>query len=599
MEYVYQVLELLQQWTLPFSIYLGFAQKQDYEEIFYQRLLEGNYDEALRLACSHKSLDRDMVYKCKWRNSEHTSHFIKTVLTEIEDKLWAINECVHVVPTTFEACSSLLEHGLQQSNLRLLYMLGNETVKNDRDKINTHTCLSEDTPDDDIIGLIDFKALNEQQKELCRFRRQLLRHWHSLLIYERILGDPKSIRQHFDHLFYAEFRYKSPFEASIEFARNSDCRAVTAMFNHCTEHINEHLLPILSNFPETLSPYQYRDLLPYCNKNDIYEWKGTKLMQDTDWCERFIELDKEFRDLTNDYTEEFYELHPNLANYRRPLTSDVLTEWFIERALEIECKTLLISNAIQLLELGKHLNVPDLEKTHDELDEFHKIIYDCCTEDYLDMSLSRFKQMSNLDRLLMIIGDNNANINEKLRYYIIPYICRREIELGLDGKIQLVKELFHKLAHFREQTCRNLYKTLLDQIECDDRVAEWTKDLDDAIDQIGADIQRIEKDRQANSINNLATKTLKMGDFKACYEACKLIMDQKYSSCWPVCSSLALNNKFKDYDAKCKLLAFALLHCKDQDGERTSKMLNYIIELRKRDEKLQRVYLELMMSELG
>lgn len=614
LEYVFQLIIVVKRWSSNF----GLTNKQNYEDTFYQLLHDKQYDEALRLAQREKCLDIDLVYKCKWRNSGITVQSINSVLGKIQDKLWAINECVQTVPMSYEACRFLLEFGLQESNLRLLYALGNEPdirysdggkhggklLGRDQSKLKKDKkqvpLLDENLSDEAILGLIDFEHLNDQQKELCRCRQNLIRYEHSLLCLEGILGDYRTIQQTFDHVFYDKFRRKSPLNFCLEFANVGDSKAVETCLLFYPDELKPHLLTLLSNFPETLSPYQYRNLLPCLRENETtFEWKSASNQQITtrpaDWssCDATASLKDFHREKSEAFQNEFYESNEDMRKFLKPLTSDLLSEWFITRALEMESKTLLLSNAIQLLHLGTELNIKNLESTHDDLTEFDRIIYDCCTEHNIYLSFSEFNKMPEIERLILMTGDSQKNCKDRFRFYVIPFMDRRERmgKLKFIDKIHLLQDYFRRLANTREQICKLIYTDLLDRIECDNFVAEWTKGMDDAIDEIGREIKRIERDRQAKQISTMASQTFALGDFNECYEACQLIMKKNFHECWALCCQLGMHKQFNDKEAKYKLLAFALANCDDPDGRMSAKILDYIIQLRKRDERLQMAYL--------
>jgi len=608
MEYVHQIITILKRW---FS-FISRSDRQNHEYIFYQLLLDKNYDEALKLAQQHGYLDIDMVYKCKWRHSGITILSINSVLGKVNDKLWAINECVQTVPISYEACKTLIEFGLREANLRLLYELGDDSLQQDSSSDDKHEgklrrdrpktkqpLLSSNTTDDHIEGLIDFNNLNDAQKELCRCRQSLKRHEHSLFAYASILGDYRNVQRHFDHVFYDEFRRKCPLNVCIEYANESDAHAVDILLNFYTDDLSPHLLAILSNFPETLSPYQYRNLLPCLKETDlVYQWRpisGQVKQESLDWsnrCASSSALSNSILAVAETYEKEFYEQNAHLKKYLTPLNADVLTEWFIERSLEMESRTLLLSNAMQLLHLGSELNIKDLQETNDDLEEFDRIIYDCCTENNIYLSFSEFKKMSHLDRLSLMTGDSVKNCKDRFRFFVIPYMHRREESLGFEGKVDLLRSYFHHLAYTKEHICKLIYSDLLDKIECDNFVADWTRELDDFLDEIGEDIKRIERERQAKQLSIMASQTMALGDFNESYEACRLIMRKDYRECWALCCQLGMHEQFNDLEAKYNLLAYTLAHCEDPDGRMSAKILNYIIELRKRDKKIQLAYLQ-------
>lgn len=614
MDYIHRFIELIKHW----SSYFGFnLDKKNFEETFYQLLHDKNYDEALNLAQQYKYLDIDLVYKCRWRNTGITAQSIDSVLAKIQDKLWSINECVQTVPITYEACKRLVEFGLEEANLRLLYQLGNEqtsaqfspvedkygnktkTYKHYNKPKNKLPPLPEDIDDEEIEGLVDFNHLNEQQKELCRCRQNLLHYNHILSAYEYILGDYRTIQQNFDHVLYNDMRQRSPLNNCINFANEGNAQAVEIHLNFYTGQLSPHMIPILSNFPETLSPYQYRNLLPCLRSNeDIYVWRpGTESQEETtatDWSGRSekTSIMKSLTQKDHEYEREFYNNNPELRSYLKQFDSDSLTQWYTQRALEMESRTLLLSCAIQLLQLGTELGIENLNKIHDDLIEFDRIIYECCVDNDIYMSFVDFNKKPEIDRLLLITGNSMRDCIERFRYYVIPYLHRREARLGLSGKITILRDYFDKLARTREQLCRAIYNDLLDKIECDDFVAEWTEGLDDVIDEIGEEIKRIERESHAKQLSTMANQTLALGDYNECYEACELIMKRNFKECWPLCCQLGMHKQYHNKEAKYKLLAFALAHCDDPNGKMSAKILDYVIQLRKRDEKIQLAYLQ-------
>lgn len=617
MDFIYQLFYLVKHW---FS-YFGLASKKNFEDLFYQLLHDKNYDEALKLALQHDYLDIDLVYKCKWRHSGITLQSINSVLAKIQDKLWAINECVTTVPISYESCRTLIEFGLREANLKLLYELGNETSPINRrtgsithgkqhgsrfgfGRANSPTSdkqflLAEDVSDDEIVGLVDFDNMNDQQKELCKCRQTLLRYEHSLFAYESILGDYRTVQQHFDHVFYDEFRQKCPLNACIDYAREGDAHAVEILLNFHKDDLLPHLLAILSNFPETLSPYQYRNLLPCLREGDIvYEWRaitGEIKREESDWSlfgGTTTSLTMNLKSIQETYEKEFYEENDNLEKYLKPLTADVLSHWFVERAFEMESKTLLLSSAIQLLCLGGELNIKDLKETHNDMKEFDMIICDCCTESNMYLSFAEFNRLPELERLILMTGDSVKHCKERFRFHVINYLHRRDANYSFQSKANLLRDYFRRLANTRDNICNTIYKDLLDKIECDEFVAQWTQDLDDVIDEIGVEIKNIERARQAKQLSSMASQTFALDDFNGCYEACQLIMQKNYKECWALCCQLGMHKQFKNNEAKYKLLAFALAYCQDQDGKMSAKILDNIIELRKRDEKIQLAYLK-------
>lgn len=596
--------------------YLGLINFQKIEDSFHQLLLEKNYDEALGLAQSYDFLDIDLVYKCKWTNSTITQQSIKTVLGNIRDKLWVISECVHTVPISYDTCEKLIDFGLENANLKFLYHLGDSEVStridNKTSSISpTDSYRNKSTPqlsknkkhldrleDKDFEPLIDFATLNEAQKDLCKYRQELISYKKSLLTYGEILGDYKTIVQHFDHVFYDELRQKNIFDASIDYAHDGDSHAVKVLFDLYFKELKAHYLPIISSFPETLAPLHYKDLLPQIRDGlIIFPIKQSKIEDDSefDWSLRCkdnratIDMSESF----NSQVSQFYSENTCLKKFKSSLDVELIQDWYLFRSRELEKHSLWPSHSIQLLKYGIEIGVESLEELLYDLDEFDKFIYDCCPEDKITMSFEEFNAIELVDKLILMTGDNLKDCKNKFRFYVFPFLHRRRQKLDITKREDILKQYFRKLANHREKNCRLIYNDLLDRIESDDIVTEWTEGLDDVIDAIGEEIEVIERKRQMEALSNLASKTLALEEYDECYEACQMIMRKNYTDCCQLCYQLGMKKDFRNNEAKYKLLAFALTHCPDEDGRLSSIILEYVIELRRRDEAIQFEYFKL------
>lgn len=67
----------------------------------------------------------------------------------------------------------------------------------------------------------------------------------------------QSFTDTFDAVELAWFRQQSPLEAAVHFARKRRPEAVIALLTFHTQDLSKHWLPILNQFPETISPNQY------------------------------------------------------------------------------------------------------------------------------------------------------------------------------------------------------------------------------------------------------------------------------------------------------------------------------------------------------
>lgn len=89
----------------------------------------------------------------------------------------------------------------------------------------------------------------------------------------------------YDYTFYDKFRTVSLVMSTIKFAREGNHEAVEVMFTYHGDVLLPHWLPVLSNFPESMDPYEYESLLPKCTASgNVFPWSQIQL-REQDWCE--------------------------------------------------------------------------------------------------------------------------------------------------------------------------------------------------------------------------------------------------------------------------------------------------------------------------
>jgi len=89
----------------------------------------------------------------------------------------------------------------------------------------------------------------------------------------------------YDHAFYDTFRTVSLIMSTVKFAREGNCQAVEIMFTYHGDVLLPHWLPVLSNFPETMNPYEYKFLLPECTDSGNVFPQSQIQLREQDWCE--------------------------------------------------------------------------------------------------------------------------------------------------------------------------------------------------------------------------------------------------------------------------------------------------------------------------
>ena len=256
------------------------------EELFEDKLLNEEYETALEIARIH-SLNSDLVYQKQWNKADVTIESIDRFLVKVTDPQWVLSECLERIPQDLATNKYLLDFGIELT----------ESVV-------------------DVNEMEDFYQLSSTQKQAVMYRKRLLQFRDRLGTFEHILG--RNAESSFNSSLYEKFRRQELFESALEFAREGDHRALATLFTFHGPQSLEHWLPLLSQIPEVVPPFDYRHLLPECglseNEEDVYPWEEMKIREE-DWCERMIP------DPLEESPEVFYPLHPHLTEYRgRQLT---------------------------------------------------------------------------------------------------------------------------------------------------------------------------------------------------------------------------------------------------------------------------------------
>ena len=401
------------------------------EELFQDKLLHEEYEAALEIARIH-GLDSDLVYQRQWNKSDVTLDSIDNFLSKVNDYQWVLGECIERIPQELESNKYLLDFGIDLT----------ETIA-------------------DFEETDDFYELSNEQRQIVIFRKRLLQFRDRLVTFERIIGGNVI---NFNSNLYEKFRRQEIFESCLQFAREGDHRAMATLFTFHGAQTLEHWLPLLSQIPEVVAPFEYQSLLPEAglsqNEEDVYAWEEVK-PRDDDWCEKMVP------DPSEDSPSAFYAANQHLIEYRgRQLTKSLVSKWFCVRSRQIERCTSLISHALELVQLGIERNFPDLAGLHARLDTFATLIYECLPrgeEQENSLTFETFSKLSSdeIVKLLMSGCKKDANTFIKcLRQSLLPYLIKydsRHVEGRCQGSlenflVECAKESLHFVRAVFEQS---------------------------------------------------------------------------------------------------------------------------------------------------
>ncbi|XP_074905217.1 NBAS subunit of NRZ tethering complex isoform X3 [Buteo buteo] len=415
------------------------------EELYQRKIDNEEYGEALSLAQAY-GLDSDLVYQRQWRKSAVNVASIQDYLSKIKKRAWVLHECLERVPENVDAAKKLLQYGLKGTDLEALVAIGKgedggrfilpgevdieipyEDLLSPEEEMDTRR-EKEAKKHQELLLSVNFSKLTLEQKELCRSRLKLLTYLDRLETYEEILGGPHAAEQNYDGEFFKKFRNQNIVLSARTYARESNVRALEILFTFHGSALLPHRQAILSNFPETTSPHEYAFLLPEaCYKQGalrILPWNEQKHREE-DWCEK-AECRMIVEPTLQDEGEFLYEMQPELLKYRTTnLSVDLVTDWYLSRAQEIEKYAMQVDCALSLVRLGMERNIPGLQVLCDNLITLETIVYE--TDGDRTLTLKELVEMKDIEKLRLLMKNSSDEKYVKNVYqWMIPFLHRCE-----------------------------------------------------------------------------------------------------------------------------------------------------------------------------
>uniref|UniRef100_A0A8B9PRA0 NBAS subunit of NRZ tethering complex n=1 Tax=Apteryx owenii TaxID=8824 RepID=A0A8B9PRA0_APTOW len=415
------------------------------EELYQRKIDNEEYGEALSLAQAY-GLDSDLVYQRQWRKSAVNIASIQDYLSKIKKRAWVLHECLERVPENADAAKELLQYGLKGTDLEALVAIGKGE---DGGRFILPGEVDTDIPYEEFLSpdeeaetrkekesrkrqqlflSVNFSKLTLEQKELCRSRLKLLTYLDRLETYEEILGGPHAAEQNYDSEFFKKFRNQNIVLSARTYARESNVRALEILFTFHGSALLPHRQAILSNFPETTSPHEYAFLLPEaCYRQGalkILPWNEQKHREE-DWCEK-AECKMIVEPTLQDEGEFLYEMQPELLKYRTTeLSVDLVTDWYLNRAQEIENYAMQVDCALSLVRLGMERNIPGLQMLCDNLITLETVVYE--TEGDRTLTLKELVEMKDIEKLRLLMKNSSDEKYVKNVYqWMIPFLHRCE-----------------------------------------------------------------------------------------------------------------------------------------------------------------------------
>ncbi|CAH1796434.1 unnamed protein product [Owenia fusiformis] len=413
------------------------------EELYSRKIKNEEYGEALMLAKAYK-LDSDLVYQQQWRKAPVSVASIHDYLRKISKRSWVLHECLERVPNDIDAMREMLKYGLLGTDLETLIAVGkgkdggkflvsnkhDPGLEEDLEHLDNsideqHARLKrEKERETKLLESIDSNKLTLEQIQLVQSRHKLLQYLDRLATYEEILGGIHAAEEHFDPKFFEKFRAANIIESAVDYARASDWQSLDCLFTYHSEDLLEHWLAILSNFPETMSPLEYRALLPEISieTGEVIPW-SCESWREMDWCET-----QSFRKAVDPNPTDkgifLYEKDTDHIAFRtEKLPESLIADWYRLRACEMEKYGGQLHHALELVELARERNVQGLELLTDDLTSMEVLVYDCGEEEAV--TFESFSAMTNLEKLQLIMSSSSDEMYLKnIQRWMVPFLKR-------------------------------------------------------------------------------------------------------------------------------------------------------------------------------
>ena len=404
------------------------------EELYKRKILLEEYGEAIMLA-QHYGLDTDSVYRRQWQNSNKSTAAIQDYLAKIKRRSEVMRECLETVPDDIDAARELLKYGMRATDLEALVALGqgeegqlvlSEGEREGRERLR-------------LVSQVRWESLTLTQKELLRSRTKLLYYLDCLDTLEDMLGGSHLAAERYSPAAFRLLRSHSPLENCARAAKQGDTITVECLMSgrHATI-ISPHWLAVLSSFPETMCPGEYRRLLPSV-EGGVVSQLDRQAARPEDWSEGALAVKWGGPGVRRDWDSSvLYRDDLSLQQFcEDKLTPTEVSRWFGHRAKQIVTVTSLPDNGLSLLTLGLERGATvDWQLLHN-LRTLDCLVYEVQVQPS-KASLALLENMEVLDQMDLLLAGHFTVLG--VRRFLQPFLQR--LEDGKPGEMRRLVSLY-------------------------------------------------------------------------------------------------------------------------------------------------------------
>eukprot|EP01117_Protostelium_nocturnum_P007998 TRINITY_DN284_c0_g1_i3.p1 TRINITY_DN284_c0_g1~~TRINITY_DN284_c0_g1_i3.p1 ORF type:complete len:2117 (-),score=914.81 TRINITY_DN284_c0_g1_i3:70-5859(-) len=452
------------------QVFLSLFTESTPQELFQRRLDQQDYEAALELASKY-SLSSDLVYQRRWSHSEVNPESLEETLGKISDRLWVIAECQNRIPNNSKATKLLLQYGLKQCNVPLIKTEANmKNIKWEEeeifyglnrllflqyiDRLKTYKAINGSNFDSDSFlafrecQLVDAAVDFAKQENYPALEILFTYHGNATLPYRLYIlrniletTSPNDYKNLLPQLHVGSAETERIIEEESEKEEESKFLGYENPWTQKKWHKKDwsedsHVMKRLG-----LDLHSHSLLEKSVREGDTRKIQSILI----DWMKKHSFLADEItfaNALESNHIKETTKLDFSGKEFepQYPNESEKLTQWYEERAREIDEKSGQLENSLQLIDLGMQNHVKKLEKVRNGLQSLIVLVYNRLC----DLSLREFEELGEFERFSLLIGDSNpSNIIENLQSR-----ARDILKMDEEGKFSESKESYSLLHKF-------------------------------------------------------------------------------------------------------------------------------------------------------
>ncbi|KAK5823477.1 secretory pathway protein Sec39-domain-containing protein [Linnemannia elongata] len=445
------------------------------EELLHRKLDARDYSSALTLATTYE-LDTDTIFQHQWRHLTYVNaEVVSTLLDRINNKDWVLASCIDNTIDDLEGSRILLEYGLRLTEGLMDDIIRRCGLGSDV-KIDWIRAAASREPMDPKTGKALLAAhLNEQETLWCKYRWYFLKYLNRLSTFIELTTVEKEIRareeakeeavrpkpqahgqldplgMHYDDtpehkapprpLLTGLFNTFKDMDLSTQACIFAEAEFIEGVKILLTRHNRETWpwrLAIANRVPEACPTELYKDLLPQIDPKTRQEkaWTPDHPWKDLDWVEvpecRTAVFGSSDHEMDRYLELQALKLEEPVAF---PASAEVLSHWYIDRALEIDKNAAQMMEERRLIQHGTTHYLPGLETMSEDLEILCKLLYEIkpdsrrpeararWADTVLEISLEQFSLMNPMEVVQLCLGmSDELTIVQDVRRLVLPYL---------------------------------------------------------------------------------------------------------------------------------------------------------------------------------